>query len=66
VLSAYGLTAFDDGVTPGLTVATRTGHHEIVADLAELWSAAERMSGRTIDPLDRRFIGEADAEDDGS
>ena len=58
ILAAYGLTAYDDGVTPGLTVATRTGHNELVADLAELWSAAERMSGHVIDPLDPRFIRE--------
>jgi hypothetical protein len=61
VLSAYGLSAYDDAVMPGLIVATKTGHHELVADLAELWSAAERMSGRTIDPLDPRFIGEGDS-----
>lgn len=63
VLPAYGLTAYDDGVTQGLTLANRTGHHELVADLAEVWSAAERMSGRAIDPLDPRFLGEADADD---
>ena len=55
VLSGYGLTAHDDGAIPGLTLATRTGHHEMVADLAEVWAAAERMSGRRIDPLDPRF-----------
>jgi hypothetical protein len=60
VLSAYGLSAHDDAVMPGLMIATKTGHHELVADLAELWSAAERMSGRTIDPLDPRFIGEGE------
>ena len=57
VLPAYGLTAHDDGAIPGLTLSTRTGQHELVADLAEVWSAAERMSGRAVDPLDPRFIG---------
>ena len=55
VLPAYGLTAHDDGSIPGLMLATRTGHQELVADLTEVWTAAERMSGLKIDPLDTRF-----------
>ena len=35
VLSGYGLTAHDDGVIPGITVATKTGNHVMAADLAE-------------------------------
>src|SRR5688572_21604824 len=57
VLPSYGLTAHDDGATPGLIVATRTGQQEIVSDVTELWAAAERMVGRVVDPLDPRFVG---------
>jgi hypothetical protein len=64
ILLSYGLTVHDDGAIPGLTLANRTGNHELVADLAEVWSAVERMSGRAVDPLDPRFIGVADAHHD--
>ncbi|MDQ0390210.1 hypothetical protein [Labrys monachus] len=56
VLPSYGLTAHDDGVVPGITVSTKTGHHVMTADLAEFWSAAERIGGKAIDPLDPRFV----------
>jgi hypothetical protein len=56
ILPAYGLSAHDDGLVPAITVATRTGTQEMVADLAELWLAAERMTGQAIDPLDPRFL----------
>lgn len=65
ILSAYGLTAHDDGATPGITIATMTGNHEMVPDLAQVWVAAERMTGRAVDPLDPRFTQagtEADIE----
>jgi len=55
ILLPYGLTVHDDGMVPGMTVSTLSGHHVMVADLAELWSVVERMSGRTLDPLDPRF-----------
>ena len=55
VLPAYGLSAHDDGVSPGMMLATQTGHHELAGDLASLWEAAERMTGRAVDPLDERF-----------
>jgi hypothetical protein len=63
VLPAYGLTVHDDTMVPGLTVSTRTGIVEMVADLSELWRAAERMSGRPVDPLDPMFL--CDEIDDG-
>lgn len=56
ILPAYGLTAHDDGAVPGMTLATMTGNHEMVGDLAELWAAAERMTGRRIDPLAPEFL----------
>ncbi|MBO6720016.1 MAG: hypothetical protein JJ913_18855 [Rhizobiaceae bacterium] len=58
VLPAYGLTVHDDGATPGVTLSDRTGRYEMIGDATEVWAAAERMSGRTIDPLDPRFLGE--------
>jgi hypothetical protein len=63
VLPSYGLTAYDDGLIPGMTVATLTGDQALTADLDEVWRAAERMSGQPIDPLDSRFL--SDAEDEG-
>ena len=57
VLCPYGLTAHDDGVTPGITVSSHSGHHEMVSDLAEVWATVERMTGRKVDPLDPHFIG---------
>lgn len=56
VLPAYGLTVHDDGVIPGVTVSTRTGDHVMAADLAELWQAAEKLTGRPFDPLDPAFV----------
>jgi hypothetical protein len=61
VLPAYGLTAHDDGAIPGVMLANKTGNNELVADLAEVWTVAQRMSGRVIDPLDPRFIGADDS-----
>jgi hypothetical protein len=46
-----------------MTVATLTGDQALTADLDEVWRAAERMSGQPIDPLDSRFL--SDAEDEG-
>ena len=60
VLPAYGLTADDGGQVPGIQVATVSGAREIVLDLEAVWVAAERLSGRPVDPLDPRFIGEGD------
>ena len=60
VLPAVGLTAYDDGQTPGVHVLNRTGDQTIAANLDEVWRAAERMIGRPFDPLDSSFIGEAD------
>ena len=34
-----------------------TGRTAIVDTIGELWSAAERLSGRTCDPLDERYLG---------
>jgi hypothetical protein len=57
VLSSYGLKAHDGGLVPGIQLSTQTGEQVIVRDLTEVWLEAERMSGKTIDPLSSYFIG---------
>ena len=42
-------------------LATRTGKTEIVADLAHLWTAAEGLLGRPIDPLDLTLLERLEA-----
>ncbi len=37
-------------------LSTRTGSTEIVDNLAQVWQAAERLLGRTCDPLDPVLI----------
>jgi hypothetical protein len=59
ILPAFGVNAHDPISTPGVVVSDMSGNHEIAADLAQLWAAAERLGGRAIDPLDPRFTGEA-------
>ena len=44
---------------PGIQVGTLSGNHTIALDLAEVWTVAERLAGRPVDPLDPRFIGGA-------
>ncbi len=34
----------------------RTGRTAIVDNIADIWAAAERLAGRTIDPLDERYL----------
>lgn len=65
LLAPYGLTAHDDGVVIGLTLSDRTGRHEFVTELAEIWARAEAMTGRRIDPLDPANLGE-DPDRDGA
>ena len=60
VLSAYGLTAHDGALVPGIQISNLSGDHTIVRDLTEVWATAERLAGGPVDPLDPRFIGEAD------
>ena len=57
VLGAYGLTAHDGGLIPGIQVGSHSGHQVIAEDLAAVWRVAEQLAGRPIDPLDPRFTG---------
>jgi len=56
LLAAYGLKAWDDGVTPGLQLFAPGGQRELVPDLASLWNVAERMAGQPVDPLSDRAL----------
>lgn len=60
VLPAYGLTAHDGAQVPGVQVGTLSGNQTIALDLAEVWTVAEKLAGRPVDPLDPRFIGVGD------
>lgn len=61
ILAAYGLTAHDGGLVPGIQIATLTGSQAIVENLTELWAVAEQLAGRPVDPLDPRFTGAGEA-----
>ncbi len=37
-------------------LTSRTGRTAIVDTVAEIWPAAERLSGRTCDPLDEQYL----------
>jgi hypothetical protein len=59
LLAPYGLTAHDDGATPGLQLIAPDGRRELVPDLEALWGAAARLAGAAVDPLSPRALGEA-------
>ena len=52
VLAHYGLEIADDWSATNYLLSDRKGNQQVLASLAELWSAASRMAGRTLDPLD--------------
>jgi hypothetical protein len=56
VLQNYGLSAYDDGQTPGIQIADRTGQVILARDLHDVWIAVEKLIGKAIDPLDSRFM----------
>jgi hypothetical protein len=60
VLPVVGLTAYDDGQTPGVQVLNMTGDQTMAGNLDEVWQATERMIGRPFDPLDPSFISRPD------
>ena len=55
VLARYALVV-DDWQGGALFLRSRTGAGELVADLGELWPAAERLARRRCDPLDPRLL----------
>jgi hypothetical protein len=50
ILDLFGVT-IEDWQADSYVLRTRTGKTEIVPDLAGLWSAAEALAGRELDPL---------------
>lgn len=59
VLRPYGLSAHDDGAVDGIALTTLSGATTMVHNLEELWTEAERIAGRPIDPLDSRYLQDA-------
>ena len=51
ILALFALS-LEDWQADSYILRTRTGKSEIVADLAALWPAAEKLAGRPLDPLD--------------
>ena len=58
ILAAYGLTLSD--WAGRYTLNSRTGATAIVDNFGALWPAAEQLTGRACDPLDRDLIGSLD------
>jgi hypothetical protein len=50
VLRAFACTV-SDWQSHAYLISTFTGKTEIVENLAQLWPAVERLSGRSVDPL---------------
>ena len=51
VLAAHHLTVSDGMLVPGMMLSGSGGRQVLVRDLDALWAAAERLTGRPIDPL---------------
>jgi hypothetical protein len=54
-LGHFGLR-LDDWSGSVYVVRDRKGRAEVVNDLGGLWSAAERLAGRPLDPLDPELV----------
>lgn len=57
LLAPYGLSAHDDGATPGLQLFAPGGERVLVPDLEALWREAGRLARSAIDPLSDRALG---------
>jgi hypothetical protein len=55
VLKGHGITVKDWSGSSYLLTG-RTGRTAMVDTIADLWPAAERLAGRTIDPLDEHYL----------
>jgi len=55
VLRHYGLK-LDDWGGSKYVLRDGKGRSEIVQDLGSLWPAAEKLAGRTLDPLEPRLV----------
>ena len=56
VLRHHGVVAKDWSGSAYL-LTSRTGRTALVETVAEVWPAAERISGRACDPLDEAYLG---------
>jgi hypothetical protein len=56
ILGLFGLS-LDDWHANSYVLRTRTGKSELVADLAALWPAAEKLAGSGLDPLAEDVLG---------
>jgi hypothetical protein len=54
VLRGFGLTLSDWG--GAYVLSDRKGRAEVVRDLSALWTEAERLAGRPLDPLDPALV----------
>jgi hypothetical protein len=55
VLDHYGLS-LSDWAGSVYTLRDRKGRSAIVTDIGMLWSAAEKLAGRPLDPLDPALL----------
>jgi hypothetical protein len=55
ILGYYGMQ-MSDWQGSAYILTTATGKAELVDNLAHLWSTAEKLSGRTCDPLDSGLL----------
>jgi hypothetical protein len=55
VLKHYGV-AVRDWSGNAYLLTSRTGRTAIVETIGEIWSATERLGGRTCDPLDDGYL----------
>jgi hypothetical protein len=62
VLAHYGLDVTDDWSAMNYVVGNRKGAQQVVGSVAELWPAAAKMAGRTLDPLDVSLLQRLRAE----
>ncbi len=56
LLAPYGLSARDDGATPGLQLFAPGGEWVLVPDLDALWREASRMARGPVDPMSDRAL----------
>jgi hypothetical protein len=60
ILAHFGLV-LSDWQGSSFQLSTRTGKTELVDNLAHLWTAAETMLGRPVDPLDPALMQRLEA-----
>ena len=64
VVRCYGLRFRDDPVASSGVISDGKGRAEVASGLAEIWSAASRLAGRVVDPLDPVLLERLEGDDD--